>query len=163
MFPWIPSAIRLTDLEVRHLLLFKPNPTNIRWWFLATTLLTTCVNLYSTVFIAWRAWSANEIAEKSLYNYCMHLSSIAVESAGIYTIWTFILLAVVSLKDLTLWSFLLPISPSLYGCAMMLISVRLGLGWALGLGGQAAKKPKSLVMQFVRSESADSDYLEYRD
>lgn len=48
---------------------------------------------------------------------------------------------------------------------MMLISVRLGLGWALGLGGQAAKKPKSLVMQFARSEHSDLDDIgyQYRD
>lgn len=71
-----------------------------------------------------------------------------------------ILLGIVT-KNATLWSMLMPISPSLYGCTMMLISVRLGLGWALGLGGQAAKKPKSLVMQFARSEESDSDDIEY--
>ncbi|KAJ3559824.1 hypothetical protein NP233_g11167 [Leucocoprinus birnbaumii] len=180
---FIACSIRLADLEAKHLLLAMPNPINIRWWFTATTALTTRDKHKSLqyryegmkgtesirrsltsniVYIAWRAWLANKLVHKSIYTYFMHICSIFVESAAIYTIWTCILLGIVA-ENRTLWSLLLPVSPSLFGCTMMLISVRLGLGWALGLGGQAAKEPRSLAIQFARSHNSESDMsdLEY--
>ncbi|KAF5350574.1 hypothetical protein D9756_008557 [Leucocoprinus leucothites] len=71
LLAFIACSIRLTDLEAKHLLLFKENPADIRWWFTATMALTASVNLYSTIYIAWRAWSANQLAHKTLYTYFM--------------------------------------------------------------------------------------------
>lgn len=124
---------------VKHIpLLLRQN-----YWIMGVAVSTLSVNVYCTVAMSWKIWRVNRAASKFGGGQLMHIITILVESAAIYSLWMITLVGLVAAAH-PLYITFYDIATELYGVSTMLISVRVGLGWATGDSG--------------RTMGAESDY-----
>ncbi|KAI0357205.1 hypothetical protein OH77DRAFT_141975 [Trametes cingulata] len=98
---------------------------------ITTAALTLTTNIYGTVSIAYRIWSSNRALKHEHALPGMRLTEalvIFIESAALYTAWTFFFLASYSANSI-LEAFAFHCIPAATGISFMLIIVRVGLGF----------------------------------
>ncbi|KAI0362930.1 hypothetical protein BV20DRAFT_959328 [Pilatotrama ljubarskyi] len=98
---------------------------------ITTAALTLTTNIYGTVSIAYRIWTSNRALKHQHALPGMRLTEalvIFIESAALYTAWTFFFLASYSANSI-LEAFAFHCIPAATGISFMLIIVRVGLGF----------------------------------
>lgn len=80
-----------------------------------------------------------------------------IESAGVYSLWMVIVL-VFAVIEHPLYPTFYDIATELYGLSTMLISVRVGLGWAIGNGGQVVKRLPTTARSDYPSSNQNSNW-----
>ncbi|KAI0750198.1 hypothetical protein C8Q80DRAFT_676759 [Daedaleopsis nitida] len=100
-------------------------------WITADAILTLSINVYGTAMIAYRIWSATRKTRSvgMRTGRLQRVLSIFIESAALYTFWSLFFIITYRLRSnlhypgSNCW-------PQISGIAYMLITVRIGLGWA---------------------------------
>ncbi|KAJ7649023.1 hypothetical protein DFH06DRAFT_556688 [Mycena polygramma] len=95
-----------------------------------STILTLLINVYCTVFIAWKIWTITKASMPSLASGTSlnHFIVIVVESAGLYACWA-VFFAITYEVQSNLQSTVIQTAPALVGLVNALIQTRVGLGW----------------------------------
>ncbi|KAJ7649018.1 hypothetical protein DFH06DRAFT_1475989 [Mycena polygramma] len=95
-----------------------------------STILTLLINVYCTVFIAWKIWTITKASMPSLASGTSlnHFIVIVVESAGLYACWA-VFFGVTYEVQSNLQSTVTQTAPALVGIVNALIQTRVGLEW----------------------------------
>lgn len=116
-------------------------------WDIAATSCTVGITVYVTVMIAWIIMKSRMyLGAKVLEHGVRRALVIMVESAAIYTIWNLLFLIAGLGFQSRIGLSLIHCMPTISGISVMLINVRVGLGWALSqderVGAHIAANPR---------------------
>ncbi|RPD57938.1 hypothetical protein L226DRAFT_470246 [Lentinus tigrinus ALCF2SS1-7] len=102
-------------------------------WITAYCVMTFLTNIYGTIVIAYRIWATNRLLKNTgMYDGTRSLletMAIFVESAALYAVWGVFYVVVYGTKS-HLEIIGTGCAPTVLGVTFMLITVRVGLGWA---------------------------------
>lgn len=99
-------------------------------WITTFVVLSLCLNLYCTAMIAWKIWSTSRRVKRFVGPSTLPSPlAIFVESSVIYTVWGILYFATYEARSNLRLIFSDSI-PSIAGISVMLVTVRIGLGWA---------------------------------
>ncbi|KAJ7106660.1 hypothetical protein C8R44DRAFT_885930 [Mycena epipterygia] len=98
-------------------------------WITVGWVLNSIINIYCTIFIAWRIWKTSRATTEVGSGLLMPLFVILIESAAIWTAWT-IFFAATHLTGSTLQFLARDLTPVIIGLVNLLIHLRVGLGWS---------------------------------
>ncbi|KZT66433.1 hypothetical protein DAEQUDRAFT_695584 [Daedalea quercina L-15889] len=99
-------------------------------WITSNATFTFCINVYCSVMIVWRIWCAHLSIKRYRTGSLLSSLAIFIESALLFMTWS--LLFIITYHIGTNVQFLVVDTwPAITGIALMLITVRVGMGWAL--------------------------------
>ncbi|KAF9452075.1 hypothetical protein P691DRAFT_772549 [Macrolepiota fuliginosa MF-IS2] len=135
LFAMVSFFVFAIPLSWEYYLVYSRKP--LSWilrqpvWLMGVVASTLSVNVYCTVLMSWKIWRANRGARRYGGGQLTHVIVILVESAALYSFWMATVLGLLIARH-PFYIDSYDIATELYGLCTMLISVRVGLGWATG-------------------------------
>lgn len=131
-------------------------------WDIAVTVCTLSVTLYVTFMITWIIMKSRlRVASNVIEQGVKQILVVIIESAALCTLWNlFFFIAGLGFKSEFALS-LLDCMPGVYGVSVMLINVRVGLGWARSESERNAVSSSSVISRrnFPRSPEQRGIYI----
>ncbi|KAJ7106661.1 hypothetical protein C8R44DRAFT_885931 [Mycena epipterygia] len=125
-------------------------------WITTYWVLTTLINIYCTIFMAWRIWKTSRATVELGGGLFMPVFVILIESAAIWTAWA-VFFAVTYLTGSLLELIVTDLTPSMIGLVNLLIHLRVGLGWSRGetpeATGPSMTSPASMFAVNISTEN----------
>lgn len=103
-------------------------------WINSDCIFTFCINVYSSVLIAYRIWKINRSSRKIGGTSLNAVVAIVIEAAMLYTVWTLIFFVTYQMHQ-SVFFFIVNGWPAISGITCMMINVRAGMGWAQEAAG----------------------------